>query len=92
VQRLDAGPGDEGPDGREIGDIERCGCDAGVAGGCGDLGGDPVPCVQSADTEDDVGACCRQSTRGFDPDAGGRTGDDGAPAGQVDAGKDVSSR
>jgi hypothetical protein len=56
-----------------------------VAGLDAQVGCDLPSCVGTPDREGDLGAGGRQCAGGLHPDAGGSAGDDGAPAGEVDA-------
>ena len=85
-------PGSEVPDRRRVGDVEGRGLHSRIPGGFSDLGCDPAAGVEPSHTENDVGACGGQRTCGLHADAGSRSGDDGATAGQVDIGKDIGGR
>ena len=76
---------DEGGDGGLVGEVESLDVNGGVAGGSGDVGGDPVAGVGVAHGERDFGARAGQRTCRLDPDARRTAGDDRAPAREIDA-------
>ncbi len=91
VHRLGVEPGNEVPDGHQIGDVEGRRLDSRIPGGFGYLIRDLAPGVELANCEDDVSTGSRQSACGLHPDARGGTGDGGTTAGQVDSDQDIGS-
>ena len=79
-------PGHERGDRRPIGELERRHVDVAVPGGGRDAGGDPPAGLHVPHGQGDPGAGAGQRPRRLHADAGGRAGDDGPPARQVDAG------
>jgi hypothetical protein len=81
--------GDECPDRCLIGEVEQCDPDI-VSGAIGEVGGGTLARPRIAYGNSHLSAGAGQGAGGLDTDAGGATGDDGPPAGEVDAINDVT--